>query len=832
MGSKRASLKGSPKSGALSSEKEGSRSSPLTVDTPELNVPPSSPGRVRAMANNFSRHGCFCPGDQPSSEALLQSANLDPDTGDTKASRSCRRSREPDCPSDGLGDHGALNLKAQLGNRGAGQSCGREQPWSDRPESWSQRDVLDPAEEPVWKPQPVVKRHRQVPLGQTGSVAEYRRACYFGNSSSPTERRSRSCIQWDISPIASAPGSAPAHSRDESRASGPRRSQSTEDSFTLGAPPSPGTQNTSLPLLSPDLTPEHPPAAGAGAHGAALWTGTAPDEGVAPGSGHPRSGPELRPGSPLGASCNRADCCTLACGPHEARARAREVERESACTCSKRGGGLLPGPISSSTLLEDAGARPSPCSVPRAHGTFESKAAGSATKMSPQQTSAVLEYLSLPGFIEMSVDEPEGDSDVTGAPGPSSGQRSEKVPRPKPAVGPPKWQEQDVTSKKAAAFQLAAFSPAAASSARCPSQPVNKRPIPGEGGASSLLFRVLEEARPSAPSLEQSRKQRYGENTHSRAARKPSPGSAQTLVIAARGLAGAVSAHAQRGHLDGGERPLGPSEGSRANKVAARICQVPVPVLTRSSSAGPCGALSAMTRAPAFLRKSLSLGSQRREHFESTRLNCSNFHWPDTRPCGWGCSQSFWPWPERLPHRPPSTGSWEGPGTGQEASARSSYLRSWLHHPGHACGSPFLEPTEPRRQAAVFPDRRHWSPSYEDVFGVVPHEWSQPGTRAELLRSTNPGRLYYFPRGGSGPAYAPAPTPAPLWVGQARPRPRPDRTMKGGDWEVEGGRTSYASQSSGGGSSALHRRCSVGHPHPAELCRKPPAGDAAAGEKS
>uniref|UniRef100_A0AAX7UU36 Immunoglobulin superfamily, member 9b n=1 Tax=Astatotilapia calliptera TaxID=8154 RepID=A0AAX7UU36_ASTCA len=51
--SSRTSFRDSAKSSILSSEKDERKDSPLTVDVPELSRPPSSPGRVRAMARNF-----------------------------------------------------------------------------------------------------------------------------------------------------------------------------------------------------------------------------------------------------------------------------------------------------------------------------------------------------------------------------------------------------------------------------------------------------------------------------------------------------------------------------------------------------------------------------------------------------------------------------------------------------------------------------------------------------------------------------------------------------------------------------------------------------------
>ncbi|KAJ7994178.1 hypothetical protein DPEC_G00263220, partial [Dallia pectoralis] len=74
-----ASLRDSTKSSGLSSERGEKQESPLKVEVIELSVaPPPSPGRVRTMARNFSRHGCFHSDDdeQGISEALLDRASF------------------------------------------------------------------------------------------------------------------------------------------------------------------------------------------------------------------------------------------------------------------------------------------------------------------------------------------------------------------------------------------------------------------------------------------------------------------------------------------------------------------------------------------------------------------------------------------------------------------------------------------------------------------------------------------------------------------------------------------------------------------------------------
>lgn len=936
-GSNRTSFRESPKSSIFSPEKDERRTSP----SPELNIPPSSPGRVRAMASNFSRHGCFYSDDKLSSEALLERASFYSDISEKKPSDSFRRScvpgraedmfpsiykktklldRNRTCPSDSrlldseLIDNSTMisqlssdldrdsrdkctqlarekqAIKTELGNNAAKQSCGQNELQFNKVET-PQREILKSKEEPVWKPQHVTMRHKHMPMGQTSSVSEYRRACYFGNTSSPADRPSRSCIQWDISPITSVTSSVPVHSQEETTTSRSRHSQTcmetTENSFTVEASHSPITQNTSLPVLTPDVTPEDPtsvvnaqnsPRASLSLQAELVLKEKALEEGTVPSSRHSYSGSQLwdsasrssavdseRPESPATASYNQPDRTAAAeytpvKGPstkssalpchhhgHQHGARAKELEKESMRTCSKKSDKFLftdsPSPISTLTLLEDIDTELSQFSVPRVSGAFKVKHTGPSAKMSPQQTSAVLEYLSLPGFIEMSVDEPEEDSEITGTSGKSFEQKSEKFPRTKPAVVPKNWQvraqeNQEMNTKQATLFEQATFAPE--SSSHHSSKQVNKRSIQGKSRDSAVRVRFPDEIRPPSPNLEKTSKQLYDEKTHIRAARKNTDrlefrlgsGSAHTLLSAAKGMAEVVSKQSQS-FLDGREflleQPQGQcSSGSRVNNIASRICQAPVPFLKKSFSAGPCRAFSGMTHAHPFLKKSFSLGSQRWEHFESPRLYISKkcywdeFPSPDTRSYSLGCSQSSSPrpdpaWREYIAQRRPSIGSLESPGNAQRSLASSSYLTSSLYNPRQTSVSPFLEPADPRRQAGVFPESRSWSPSYEDMFGSVQHKYAPmpssipvlqhpqwPGPRGELMRSINPRRCpprFYLPRGVSCSSnyYAPAPPR------EGEVYPHPDRIIRR-EGELEGGRTSYASQSSGRGSALLFRQ--------------------------
>lgn len=928
-GSNRTSFRESPKSSSFSSEKDERRTSPLTVDVPELRIPPSSPGRVRVMASNFSRHGCFYSDDELSSEALLERASFYSDISEKKPSDSFRRGcvpgrgfrtkpldRNRPRPSDSrlldneLTDNSTMisqlssdldrdsrdkciqsakdrqEIKTELGNYTA-EEGGQSELHSNKVETL-QWEILKSKEQPVWKPQHVTMRQKHTPMGQTSSVSEYRRACYFGNTSSPTDRPSRSCIQWDISPITSLTSPVPVQSHQETTTSRSCHSQTcmetAEESFTIEASHSPVTQNTSLPVLTPDVTSEDPapvldvqtsPRASLSlqADAESILREKALDEGIAPSSRHSYSGFQLwdsasrspavdseRSGSP--ASYNQPDrtaaiknmpikdpsptsFSTLPCHQHEFGARAKELERESVRSCSKRSDKFLftdsPSPISTLTLLEEVDTELSQFSVPRMSGAFKAKSTGPSAKMSPQQTSAVLEYLSLPGFIEMSVDEPEKDAEITGTSGKSSEQKPEKSLRTKPDVVPKNWQVRaqenpEIHSKQTTVFGQATFAPAAESSSHFSSKQVIKRLLQGKGRDSAVRVRFPDEIRPSSPSLEKTSKQLYDEKTQIRAARintdrpefRLGSGSAHPLLSAAKEMAEVVSKHSQR-FVDGRESLLEQSQGqcsqgSRANNIASRICQAPVPFLKKSFSSGPCRALSGVTQPQPFLKKSFSLGSQRWEHFESPRLYISEkcywdeFPSPDIRSYSLSCSQSSSPrpdpiWREYIPHRRPSIGSLESPGNAQRSLASPSYLTSSLYSPRQTSLSPFLEPADPRRQAAVFPESRSWSPSYQDMFRSTQHKYVPMPSSIPVpqrphwpgpTRCINPRRCpprSYLPRGVSCPSnyYAPAPPR------EGEVYPHPDRMIRR-EGEMEGGRTSYASQSSGRGSAIPFRQ--------------------------
>lgn len=517
-GSNRTSFRDSPKSSILSTEKEDGKSFPLTVDIPEMSRPPSSPGRVQAMARNFSRHGCFYSDEEQGSEALLERASFYSDNSEKRPSDCFRRhhvlahadnlfpslARKTN-PLQTIRPHQSdyLPLESQLTTsstlvsrldsepeRESANKCVRlakereemerelqsytDQRGRGRAETGSpQKDTPSSDEEPVWKLQDVAMRQKHGPSGQTNRVSDYRRACYFGSTSSPLDRLPASRIQWDISPVTSATRLIPAQRPQETPSPRsqhpPTRRETSEDSFPADGSGSPVTQNTSLPALSPDVTSENlllrlqTADRTSPRREADLCRMSVTEQGLREKTrghglasrarhsyahaGTTRSAwvdserPESSASSPCNPHKRAAEVDSPSCYsdfPYEHhgvttkseeeeirlqddRRGSRfysELEREGVRTRSRRSErGLFsnsPSPISTLTLVEEVESDQSQFSVPRMSGSFKAKPAAPSPKMSSLQTSAILEYLSLPGFIEMSVDEPAGEAEVTG----------------------------------------------------------------------------------------------------------------------------------------------------------------------------------------------------------------------------------------------------------------------------------------------------------------------------------------------------------------------------------------------------------------------------------
>ncbi|XP_072244365.1 uncharacterized protein igsf9b isoform X1 [Leuresthes tenuis] len=935
-GSNRTSLRDSPKSSILSSDREERKGSPLTVDVPELSRPPLSPGRVRAMARNFSRHGCFYSDDEQGSETLLERASFYSDNSEKKNSNSLRRHRMPGHSEDAfpsLGrrtklldrdrlDHSGYQpmesqtdnstlvsqleselerdsvnkcvqlakereeIERELKNYTADQrhrSRGREEHQANKTES-PQRDAHRSEGENVWKLQNVTVRQKNGTSGVTSRVSDYRRACYFGNTSSPLDRLSTSRIQWDISPVTSLTSLIPIQSPHETTSPASQHHRTAEDS-AVDSSRSPVTQNTSLPMLSPDNTSETPVLCLETSVGARPSTPPTNQEICMKSNTEQSLRDKKHDGGAASRSRDSHACAsynqsgrtaeiayatttnpspcsysTLPYEHHEIGAKAKdgetqgsneqrslafhsEMERESIRARSRRSDKCLfsdsPSPISTLTLVEEVESDQSQFTESRISDSFKAKPAASSPKRSPLQTSAILEYLSLPGFIEMSVDEPVVE--VTNTSGESSELKTEKSVIAKPDVVPQNWEVHVQDNPETSSSREQADSVGAAQR----SFDANKKQGNRRSPHAETRVRFPDDTRPSSPGLgktckqlyDEKRKIRVGSNSANRPESRLGSRSARTLFSAAKDMADIVSKHSQS-FADSSESlseqsQRQASQGSRTNNIVSRISQAPVPLLKKSFSIGPCRTLSGVGQPRPFLKKSISLGSQRWEHFESPRTYVSEkCYWdeftnPDVRvksyslgrtPCS--LPRPGPSWREYVPLRRPSMGSLERPHHAQRSLASPSYLTPCMYPPRQTSISPVLEPSDPRRQATVFPESSRWSPSYQETLRSaqhqyvpmpasipVPHYQHWPGSRGESVRPVESRRgppRSFLPRGISWPS----PYYTPFQPREGESYRQPDRIMfRGGDTEIrEGGRASYASQSSGRGSAGLYRQ--------------------------
>ncbi|XP_057687865.1 protein turtle homolog A isoform X2 [Corythoichthys intestinalis] len=938
-GSNRTSFRDSPKSSILSSDRDVRKDSPLTVDVLALNKPPQSPGKVRTLARNFSRHGCFYSDDEHGSENLLERASFYSDNSDKKPSDSLRRhrkaartedlfpilsrktyilDREADRPQSSayqpmashLTDDSTLitQLDSDLENDSI-KKCiqlAREREEMEREleryttnnrnrddgKGSPQCSVSQSDEDPVWKLQDVTLRQKHKPSGHTSRVADYRRACYFGSTSSPTDRVCSSHIQWDISPVTAMTNLVPVKSPWETTSvQHSHPSVETTNSFGVDSSHTQVTQNTSLPMPSMDVTFENPtvqclatsprakslsPHRDSDICSKTLTEGLGENIGVGGAPSRSRNSyaygtrnwdpasrtplvyskrsesPTFTASTSYGATrdpgpsgiatlpyehqvkSNCKDGKYQSCDDRLSSGSEREGVRGRSRRSEKGQFSHSPSPVSPLTLVEESKSDRSQFSIPRMSGSFKTKPAASPSKIT-MQTSAILEYLSLPGFIEMSVDEPEEEAEVTDSAGQCYDKKSIQSVVAKPDVVPKNWEVhvQEIAETEKNRVKVC-FEP---------SPETNASRAQVEAREAQPRVRFPDHIRPISPAPEKTSKQLYNEKTQIRAETKSTEsrlGSrpAHTLLSAAKGMVAIMSKHSPS-FTDSSEslseQPQRQSSpGNRTNNIASRITQAPVPFLRKSLSVGPCRTLSGMVPPQPFLKKSISFGSPRWEHFESPRTYISEkCYWdefpnPDVRVKSYSLGRtpsSFQrpgpSWREYIPVRRPTMGSLERPRCSQRSSP--SYFTPSMYPPRESSASPMPEHCDPRRHAAVFPDSSSWSPSYPETlrstqYKYIPmhtsipfpnnHPW--PGPRPENMRLMDPRMgppRPYLPRGISWPS--PYCMPFPQREGDGY-RQSERMTRRAGDVESrevrEGGRASYASQSSGRGSAGLFRQ--------------------------
>ncbi|XP_058245896.1 uncharacterized protein igsf9b isoform X3 [Hemibagrus wyckioides] len=750
-------------------------------------------------------------------------------------------------------------------------------------------------EEPISKPQDVLLRQKaQRTNSLTQRVSEYRRGCYFGSTSSPMDRLLTStsqCIQWDISPVTSPSSQVPVLSLSEENTSHcmlpdtPHRGlKGVEDSPADDFSHSPVTQYTSLSILShqrdspsccesdvskaqarcPERTTEREednwrqdrniktqaiapmstcPVPSSFQHLEAFertkYPATERGEGTSPDKHFPKLTTNLSNNfngcSTITYNNQKSDSeniITTADNPSSTSLQPEEKEgiRARSRKSDKCVFSVSPNHISTLPLFENEDESDQSNSSIRSE-LLKARIVSQPDRMSPLQPSTILEYLSLPGFVEMSVDEPIEECQMSESTWLSPEQADGTLLRTEPDVVPKNWENQGDYNLEESNDQQ--------------SRHLVDLKIPVISVGSSIPENVTS----SKPCLELAK-----ENT------SINPGSSETKCISTQCLAYGNCPQPLFSHKSlGSDKPtrLSPAQppvstkviynipyqcesreeylsehtqwcqpqNKRTNQVSARISQAPVPFMKKSVSIGPCRNFSDMGQPRPYLRKSVSLGSQKWDHHQSSRTYVSNNCYKSELPnlsedksynLGWTPANSY------LRSGP----SWQGT---EHAKTYSSYERPcYSERPYmtptslmHAYGPSVLDPaklvepyrqeSDPRRQATVFPESLRCPLSYQETLRLVQHRYVPHGPprpisaprlvarwdHPRLVDSRKSFQKSFLPRGYSWPS----PHQAAFPSGKMQREVYGVVDMgEGRDSTGDGGRASYASQSSGRGS--------------------------------
>lgn len=772
-------------------------------------------------------------------------------------------------------------------------------------------------DEPISKPRDIPFRQKaQRPCSLARQVSEYRRGCYFGNTSSPMEKLLTSTspyIQWDISPVTSPSSQIPVLSLLETPhcmlPDTPHRGlEAIEDLAAEGSSHSPVTQCTSLSVFShhrdspsyceTDIIkaqaqcPERPIDGELSSRNiltedhwiqekevktqASVSTSTCPvpcsfqHQGAFNRTQHSafeRGKEAISEGhfpkfsinvshSFTGCSNNTYDdqksASEIKTGDkHSSSSLQPEEEKEGIRACSHKSEkcvfSVSPNYISSLPLLENEFESDQSNFSIRLSESLKSKIVSQPDRMSPLQPSTILEYLSLPGFVEMSVDEPSEDCQLAESPGLSTTEANRTVLRGEPDVVPKKWENQEHYHLEECDDNQSRFLVDL------------KIPIVSVGGS------ISENVTSSKPCLELTQ---GISSIHS--------GSSETKCISTQYSAyeGRRSQPLFSHKSIGSDKPthLCPSQpivrnkvvynipyqgesmevsssddtqwcqtqNKGTNQVSIRIPQAPVPFMKKSVSIGPCRDFSGMGQHHPFFKKSISLGSQTWEHYQCSRTNNSRTnknYYKDELPY-LNIKDKFYnssctPANSYLRSAP----SWQGAGHAK------SYGRYGLERPCHSDQSyqtmtpsslmhthgssvldtpKLVEPdrreSDPRRQATVFPETLSCPLSYQETLRLVQHRYIPQGPSRPLIAPRQVSRWDhphpmdsrksfqrpFLPRGYSWPSTHQA----------AFPSGEIQRELYGvgmGEGRDSTGRASYASQSSGRGSVGLfgHQSLSI-----------------------
>ncbi|XP_062854797.1 protein turtle homolog A [Trichomycterus rosablanca] len=500
-GSNSGSFRDSPKSCSDMSEKEVIQepSTGLTVNSVDFERPAQS-NRVKSMSSTLSQHGCFYSDKDQSCSENLKKASFHSDRQDNGT---CSQLTEPSTMVSQL-EHEQGLMKESEGSYTITQTAQECENTQERAKSaspvrsWSGAEL----EDPVWKPQDIQLRQKNK---RPSSLAHRRGCYFGNTSSPMDRQLSSSSshVQWDISPVISPTSQVPFLGLSDG--STPRCLQpdtTQEDLISVEAAEdlkSSVTQYTSVSILShsrdvsalygSDLNktqakcPERPKdreqESFASSTGADKYlrqdtkTGTQPNDStsICPAPCTPQASEmasekiqhygeereqETSPKLDTYTSHSISGCPTILYNQKRERERKTDEpsssflhpEEEKECVRSrsrksdKCALSSSPTRISPLTLLEnESESNKSDSSMIRLSESLKAKFVPQPARISSLQTSTILEYLSLPGFVEMSVDEPTEESQKEQeSSSPGTEPENKTLLRGEPDVVPKNWE--------------------------------------------------------------------------------------------------------------------------------------------------------------------------------------------------------------------------------------------------------------------------------------------------------------------------------------------------------------------------------------------------------
>ncbi|XP_048845402.1 uncharacterized protein igsf9b isoform X1 [Brienomyrus brachyistius] len=448
------------------------------------------------------------------------------------------------------------------------------------------------------------------------------------------------------------------------------------------------------------------------------------------------------------------------------------------------------------------------------------------------QTSAILEYLSLPGFVEMSVDDPV-DENSTSA---SSEQRSGNLLREEPDVVLKHWEVHDSdreVSKQCTVILENNFLETTVQGSGQEDRRFSVLKL-----EDSTVKEMMPDKSPrQLASLQEQGEQVYCERSQTHLTEIKSTLEVQKATKSALAITATDAVSNAPDPLTKRQEPVLPqtqrceTQDYSANNVAARRYPPPVHFMKKSLSMGPSrSSYTARVHCPQ-LKKSTSLGSQRWEHSEIPQNYSYEKHYqdeflhPDVKIKSLSLGRSYAHssssrqsqfHQESVPFRPQSRPDLKSSPLAKMSLTSPSQLavvplaKDPQSQP-YPLASGRAHYLDPRRQATALPDASRWPVTHHDALRSVQHRTAlheypahqmppRPAVRRDYLRPPDSKQglhRAFLPRGYSWPS----PYTAPFahreseWY-MGREAELDVRECRDG----KEGRASYASQSSGRGS--------------------------------